>query len=135
MVLDITSFKNGSQKCIVIFQYNLYIFVWILHGCLTNTVYAVDPNYSVIKRLWYICCFEMKYPLFALLIIHCQDAVYAENVIHRPRSNCMDLQAVDLLDEGPIITFNMVVDIVVTVSCYFYMKSWAQLFKTNDVVS
>ena len=47
----------------------------------------------------------------------------------------MDLQAVDLLDEGPIITFNMVVDIVVTVSCYFYMKSWAQLFKTNDVVS
>ena len=37
-VLDITRFKDGSQKCIdyiekwpymVIFQYNLYIFVWI----------------------------------------------------------------------------------------------------------
>ena len=34
----------------VIFQYNLYIFVWIYHGCLTNTVYAMDPNNSVIKR-------------------------------------------------------------------------------------
>ena len=32
----------------VIFQYNLYIFVWII----TNTVYAMDPNSSVIKRLW-----------------------------------------------------------------------------------
>ena len=38
----------------VIFQYNLYIFVWIKHGCLTNTVYAKDPNSSVIKRLWCI---------------------------------------------------------------------------------
>ena len=32
-VLDIAWFKDGSQKCIdyieVIFQYNLYIFVWI----------------------------------------------------------------------------------------------------------
>ena len=36
----------------VIFQYHLYIFVWILHGCLTNMVYAMDPNSSVIKRLW-----------------------------------------------------------------------------------
>ena len=34
------------------FQYNLYIFVWIQHGCLTNRVFAVDPNNSVIKRLW-----------------------------------------------------------------------------------
>ena len=54
-VLYITQFKDGSQKCIdyieklpmVIFQYNLYIFVW-----LNNTVYAMDPNNSVIKRLW-----------------------------------------------------------------------------------
>ena len=36
----------------VIFQYNLYIFVWIQHGSITNTVYAMDPNNSVIKRLW-----------------------------------------------------------------------------------
>ena len=36
----------------VIFQYNLYIFVRIKHGCLTTTVYAMDPNNSVIKRLW-----------------------------------------------------------------------------------
>ena len=28
----------------VIFQYNLYIFVRILHSCLTNTVYVMDPN-------------------------------------------------------------------------------------------
>ena len=39
----------------VIFQYNLYIFVWIQHGCLTNRVYAMDPNNSVIKRLWCTC--------------------------------------------------------------------------------
>ena len=36
----------------VIFQYNLDIFVWIKHGCLTNTVYVMDPNNSFIKRLW-----------------------------------------------------------------------------------
>ena len=36
----------------VIFRYNLYIFVSIKHGCLTNTVFGVDPNNSVIKRLW-----------------------------------------------------------------------------------
>ena len=36
----------------VIFQYNLYIFVWIQHGCLNNTVYAMDRNNSVIKKLW-----------------------------------------------------------------------------------
>ena len=44
----------------VIFQYNLYIFVWIEHGCLTNTVYAMDPNTSVIKRLWCISVTEKK---------------------------------------------------------------------------
>ena len=38
----------------VIFQYNLYIFVRILHGCLTNTVYDMDPNNGAIKRLWYM---------------------------------------------------------------------------------
>ena len=42
---------NGHPK-MVIFLYNLYIFVWIQHGCLTNMVYAMDPNNSVIKRLW-----------------------------------------------------------------------------------
>ena len=38
----------------VIFQYNIYIFVQIQHGRLTNTVYAMDPHKSVIKRLWCI---------------------------------------------------------------------------------
>ena len=38
----------------VIFQYNLYIFCLDITGCLTNTVYAMDPNNSVIKRLWCI---------------------------------------------------------------------------------
>ena len=27
----------------------------IKHGCLTNMVSALNPNNSVIKRLWYIC--------------------------------------------------------------------------------
>ena len=36
----------------VICQYNLDIFVWIKNSCLTNTVYVMDPNNSVIKRLW-----------------------------------------------------------------------------------
>ena len=40
----------------VIFQYNLYIFVLIEHDCLTNMVYAMDPNNSVIKRL--LCTFN-----------------------------------------------------------------------------
>ena len=44
----------------VIFQYNLYIFVWIKHGCLTNTVNALDPNNGVIKRLWCIFLLNKK---------------------------------------------------------------------------
>ena len=46
---------GGSFRCAVIFLYNLYFFVWIYHGCKTNTIYVLDPNNSVIKRLWCIC--------------------------------------------------------------------------------
>ena len=41
----------------VIFQYNLYIFCLDITR-LTNTVYAMDPNNSVIKRSW--CTFVSK---------------------------------------------------------------------------
>ena len=36
-----------------IFQYNLNISVWIKHGCLANTVFALDQSKSDIKRLCY----------------------------------------------------------------------------------
>ena len=42
----------------VLFLYNLYIFVEIKHGCLTNTVSAGNPKNSVIKGLgciWVSC--------------------------------------------------------------------------------
>ena len=42
------------------FLYNLYIFVWIQNGCFANTVFALDPNNSVIKRQWCICCFILS---------------------------------------------------------------------------
>ena len=35
----------------LVFLYNLYIFVWIQHGCLANRVLVLDPSSSVIKRL------------------------------------------------------------------------------------
>ena len=50
-----------KQKCIdyiekwpflVIFLYNLYIFVWLQHGCLADIVLVLDPSSSVIKWLW-----------------------------------------------------------------------------------
>ena len=50
----------------VIFQYNLYIFIWIQQGCLTNTVYAMDPNNSVIKRL----CIFFRFQFCALTNIY-----------------------------------------------------------------
>ena len=31
---------------------NLYIFVWIQHGYLANTVFALGPSNSVIKRIY-----------------------------------------------------------------------------------
>ena len=34
-----------------IFLYNLYIFVWIQHGCSINMVFALEPSNSVVKRL------------------------------------------------------------------------------------
>ena len=42
----------GLYRKMVIFLYNLYILIWIKHGCLANMVYALDPNNGVIKRLW-----------------------------------------------------------------------------------
>ena len=48
----------SKQKCIdyiekwpymVIFLYNLYIFVWIQHSCLDNLVIALDLSISVIR--------------------------------------------------------------------------------------
>ena len=65
MVLDITRFKGGSQKCIDILKndhkwsfFNInYTFLFVYtqkHSCLTNMVYAMDSNNSVIKRLWCI---------------------------------------------------------------------------------
>ena len=53
----------------VIFQYNLYIFVWIQHGCLTNTVYAMDPNNSVIKRLWCVYIYIYIYIYIYVFIV------------------------------------------------------------------
>ena len=35
----------------VIFLYNLYIYISIQHGCSANMVLALDFSYSVIKRL------------------------------------------------------------------------------------
>ena len=35
----------------VIFLYNLYIFVWIQQGCFANTVFALDSSNIVIKEV------------------------------------------------------------------------------------
>ena len=36
----------------VIFQYNLYIFVWILHSCLTNMVYAMEWIVQLVQGMY-----------------------------------------------------------------------------------
>ena len=68
-VSDIRRFKDGPQKCciqkkmyrlyrkkwllMVILLYNIYIFVWIQHRCLTNTVFALGPsNFLYYKEVW-----------------------------------------------------------------------------------
>ena len=78
----------------VIFQYKLYIFVWIYHGCLTNTVYAMDPNNNVIKRLW---CINKNY-LSVFQREHqgptCNSAAkehYNRGMIPRDRLNYLEL--------------------------------------------
>ena len=45
--------SSGELKrpFMVIFLYNVCIFVWIQQSCLTNTVLALDPSNSVIMRL------------------------------------------------------------------------------------
>ena len=56
--------KNGHFS-MVIFLYNLYIFVWIYkHGCLTDNVYVLDPNNNVITRLWCVLKLKSVYQLF-----------------------------------------------------------------------
>ena len=47
----------------VIFLYNLDIFVWIQHGYLANIVLTLDPSSCVIKRL--LCIFYSSKFMFA----------------------------------------------------------------------
>ena len=47
-VLDITRFKDGSQKCID------YIEKWSFFNIIFTFLFAMDPKNSVIKRLWCI---------------------------------------------------------------------------------
>ena len=44
------------------FLYNLDIFVWLLHDCLANTVFILDPSNCVIKGVCIdvFSCFSMK---------------------------------------------------------------------------
>ena len=41
------------KKPFLVFLYNLYILVWIQHGCLATKVLAVDPSNSVIDIVVY----------------------------------------------------------------------------------
>ena len=47
----------------VIFLYNLFIFVWIQNGCLPSTVFALDASNSVIELVvyhWNLCLAEIE---------------------------------------------------------------------------
>ena len=44
-------YNEPSVLSMVIFLYNLYIFVWIQHNCLPNMISALDPSNYVIKRI------------------------------------------------------------------------------------
>ena len=46
----------------VIFLYNLFIFVWTQHDCLANMVFTWDPSKSVIKKLWCIYISDLTSP-------------------------------------------------------------------------
>ena len=59
----------------VIFLYNLNIFVWIQHDCLANTVFTLDPSNSVTKRLWCIC--------FLVIFLFIIFSVYVKDVYER----------------------------------------------------
>ena len=50
----------------VIFLYNLYIFVGIQHACLANAGFGFDPSNNVIKRLW--CIFMMIIIIIIIII-------------------------------------------------------------------
>ena len=53
----------------VIFLYNLDIFVWIQSGCLAKTVFFLDPSNSVIKRLWCVNIFLISPQKDKLLVL------------------------------------------------------------------
>ena len=57
------------------------VFVWILHGCLTNMVYIMDPNNSVIKRLW------------CIWVVPCKMVSLGMWGQQRPRPTCTFLQS------------------------------------------
>ena len=68
--LFITRFEDGSKKCIDYkwsFFNIIYTFLFGYNGFLTNTVYAMDPNNSIIKMLWYT--FRLKKHLILCCVL------------------------------------------------------------------
>ena len=51
----------------VIFLYNLYIFVLRQHGCFANKIFTLDPNNSVLKRLRHVSIGNIV--LFSMTIV------------------------------------------------------------------
>ena len=52
----------------VIFLYNQYIFAWIQHISLANTVFALDPSINVINRLWFLFIYIITYVYIVLTL-------------------------------------------------------------------
>ena len=51
-VIILWSFFYKTYIFLVIFLYNLYIFVWLQHSSLANTVFALDPRKVVVLFIW-----------------------------------------------------------------------------------
>ena len=55
-----------TYTIMVIFLYNLFMFVWIQLSCLANTVLAFDPTNSFLDRLWCIAYLQTEHILNVL---------------------------------------------------------------------
>ena len=71
----------------VIFLYNLYIIVWIYHGCLANMVFALDPRDTVIKRLW---CIYVKLNCMSINIFTLKTGTDKPDKQCQPRSDAAE---------------------------------------------
>ena len=121
-----------KQPCMVTFLYNLYIFIWIQHGCFFLLL-AFDPSNSVIKRLW--CTFLWRYKKTisnfgwenasgALNYINYEKSAMANKKLHISETQTFSIQTMNKCGGWSVV---MLIFYFLFKDCFYHEWLWYDL--------